>query len=184
MSKILERVVVVQLHTHIDEAGLKTAFHHSTESALLNIQNDLPIMAKESVTALTHLDLSAAFDTTDHTILLDRLNAYCGISELALDWFKSYLSRRKHLVKVGKTPSHPAALHFAVPQGSILGPIIFSLYTSPITSIIHSHSSITYYFYANDTQLYITLTSKFLSLYTNTKELPKRHPKLSCSQIN
>ena len=134
ISKILERVVAIQLQTHLDEAGLMTALqstyrkHHSTESALLNIQNDiLLIMAKGSVTALTLLDLSATFDTIDHTILLDRLNVYYGISELALGWFKSYLSERTHSVKVGSTLSHPAALHYGVPQGSVLGPILFSL---------------------------------------------------------
>ena len=91
ISKILERVVALQLQTHLDEAGLMTAFqsayrkHHSTESALLNIHNDILLnMAKGSVTALTLLDLSATFDTIDHTILLDRLNVYYGISELAL----------------------------------------------------------------------------------------------------
>ena len=133
--------------------------HHSTESALLNIHNDILLnMAKGSVTALTLLDLSAAIDTTDHTILLDRLNVYYGISELALGWFKSYLSGRTHSVKVGSKLSHPAALQYGVPQGSVLGPILFSLYTNPISSIIHSHSSINYHFYADDTQLYITLS--------------------------
>ena len=87
ISKILERVVAVQLQTHLDEAGLMTAFQlayrkqHSTKSALLNIQNNILLnMAKGSVTALTLLDLSAAFDTIDHTILLDRLNVYYGLS--------------------------------------------------------------------------------------------------------
>ena len=144
----------------VDEAGLMTAFqseyrkHHSTESALLNIHNDILLnMAKGSVTALTLLDLSAAFDTIDHTILLDRLNVYYGISELALGWFKSYLSGRTHSVKVGSTLFHPAALQYGVPHGSVLGPILFSLYTNPISS------------------------NKFLSLYTKTKKLPKPHSK-------
>ena len=165
ISKILARVVAVQLQTHLDEAGLMTAFqsayrkHHSTESALLNIHNDILLnMAKGSVTALTLLDLSAAFDTIDHTILLDRLNVYYGISELALGWFKSYLSGRTHSVKVGNTLSHPATLQYGVPQGSVLGPILFSLYTNPISSIIHSHNSVNHHFYADDNQLYITLT--------------------------
>ena len=83
ISKILERVVVVQLQTHLDQVGLMTAFQsayrkcHCTESALLNIHNDILLnMAKGSVTALSLLDLSAAFVTSDHTILLDKLNVY------------------------------------------------------------------------------------------------------------
>ena len=120
-------------------------------------------MAKGSVTALTLLDLSATFNTIDHTILLDRLNVYYGLSELALGWFKSYLLGRTHSVKVDSTLSHPAALHYGVPQGSVLGPILFSLYTNPISSIIHSHSSINYHFYADDTQLYITLSPENFS---------------------
>ena len=114
-------------------------------------------MAKGSVTALTLLDLSATFDTIDHTILLDRLNVYYGISELALGWFKTCLSGRTHSVKVGSTLSHPSALQYGVPQGYVLVPILFSLYTNPISSIILSHSSINHHF-ADDTQLYITLS--------------------------
>ena len=89
ISNILERVAAAQLQTHLDEAGLITAFqsayrkYHSTESTL-NIYNILLNMAKGSVTALILLDLSAAFDTIDHTILLDRFNIYYGISELAV----------------------------------------------------------------------------------------------------
>ena len=91
--------------------------HHSTESALLNTHNDILLnMAKGSVTALTLLDLSVVFDTIDHTILLDRLDVYYGISELALGWFKSYLSGSRHLVKVGSTLSHLAALQYGVPH--------------------------------------------------------------------
>ena len=116
-------------------------------------------MAKRSVTALTLLDLSAAFYTIDHTFLLDRFNVYYGISELALGWFKSYLSGRKHTVKVGSTLSHPAALQYVVPQGSVLGPILFSFYTNPISSIIHAHSSINHHFYTDDTKLYTTLSA-------------------------
>ena len=125
ISKILERVVAVQLQTHLDESGLMTAFqsanrkYHSTESALLNIHNDILNMAKGSVTVLTLLDLSAAFDTSDHTILLDS-NVYNGISELALGWFKSYLSGRTYSAKVGSILSHPAALQYGVPRAPSL----------------------------------------------------------------
>ena len=134
--------------------------YHSTESALLNIYNNILLnMAKGSVTALTLLDLSAAFDTIDHTILLDRLNVFYGISELAIGWFKSYLSGRTHSVKVGSTLSHLVVLQYGVPQASILSPILFALYTNPISSIINSHSSINYHFFADDIQLYITLST-------------------------
>ena len=68
-----------------------------------------------------------------------------------------------HSVKVGSTLSHPAALQFGMPQGSVLGPILFSLYINPISSIIHSHSSINYHFYADDTQLYMTLSPAYFS---------------------
>ena len=115
-------------------------------------------MVKGSVTALTLLDLSAAFVTIDHTIFLDRLNGYYGISELALGWFKSYLSGRTHSIKVGSTLSHPVTQQYRVPQGFVLGLILFSLYTNPISSIIQSHSSINYHFYTDDTQLYILLS--------------------------
>ena len=155
--------------------------HHCTESALLNIHNNILLnMAKRSVTALTLLDLSTAFDIIDHTILLDRLNVYYGISELALGWFKSYMSVRTHLVKVGSTLSHPAALQYGVPQGSVLGPILFSLCTNPMSSIIHSHNSINYHFYTDDTQLYITLSPENFS--HSMQKLPKRHSKFHVSK--
>ena len=161
--------MAVQQQTHLDEAGFMRAFqsayrkHHSSKSALLNVHDILLSMAKGSVTALTLLDLSTTFDTIDHTILLDRLNVYYGINDLVLGLFKSYLSGRTHSVKVGSTLSHPAALQYGVPQGSVLGPILFSLYTYQISPIIQSHSSIHYHFYANDTQLYITLSPTNLS---------------------
>ena len=159
ISKILERVVVIQLQTHLDEAGLMTAFQSAYRKH--HIQNDILLnMAKGSVSALILLDLLAAFDTIDHTILLDRLNVCYGFSELALGWFQSYLLGRTHTVKVSRTLSHPAALHYGVPQGSVLGPILFSLYTNPVRSIIHSQSSINYHFYADDTHFHqkISLT--------------------------
>ena len=151
--------------------------HHSTESALLNIHNDILLnMVKGSVIALT-LDLTATFDTIDHIIPLDKLNVYYGISELALGWFNSYLSGRTHPVKLGSTHLHAAVLQYGVPQGSVLGSILFSLCTNPISSIIHSHSNINYHFYADDTQLYITLLPANFSHSMQKLELPKHHSK-------
>ena len=133
--------------------------HHSTESALLNIHNDFLLnMAKGSVTTLTLLDLSAVFDTIDHTILLNRLNGYYGISELALRWFKSYLSGRTHSVKVGIILTSCSTPVWGPPGLCPWSDSSLSLYTNPISSIIHSHISVNYHCYANDTQLYITLS--------------------------
>ena len=116
-------------------------------------------MAKGSVTALTILDLSAAFDTIDHTILLDRPNTYCVISELGLGWFKSYLLGRTHPIKVGSTISHPVELQFVVPQGSVLGPVLFlSIQTQSAQSYTLT-VVLNYHFYDNDTQLYITVST-------------------------
>ena len=106
--------------------------------------------------ALVIKDLSAAFDTIDHNILLRRLEIQFGILGLALKWIKSYLSGRKQLVKIGNTISDALDLDFVVPQGSILGPLLFSLYTSPVSDIAESHG-IGYMFYADDSQLYTAL---------------------------
>ena len=154
-----------QLLSHLDESCLLTGFQsayrrfHSTESALLNIPDDLFLnMSEGSTTALTLLDLSAAFDTIDHSILFHRLYECYGINGLALSWFKSYLSDRTQSVKVGSVLSHPMDLKFGVPQGSVLGPLLFSMYTNPLSLIIRSHRGIKHHFYADDTQLYITLS--------------------------
>ena len=106
---------------------------HSTETALLRIQNDiLAAMDKGRVTALTLLDLSAAFDTIDHVILLDRLQNWFGITGMALNWVSSYLSERTQQIKLGDTLSSRVNLPFGVPQGSVLGPLLFTLYTTPL----------------------------------------------------
>ena len=94
----------------------------------------------------------------DYSILFHRLHECCGINGLALSWFKSYLSDRTQSVKVGSVLSHPMDLNSGVPQGSVLGPLLFSMYTNPLSSIIRSHRGIKHHFYADDTQLYITLS--------------------------
>ena len=127
VSKILEGVVSSQLLSHLDESCLLTGFQSAYRRlALLNIQDDVFLnMSEGSTTALTLLDLSAAFDTIDHSILFHRLHECYGINGLALSWFKSYLSDRTQSVKVGSVLSHPMDLKFGVPQGSVLGPLLF-----------------------------------------------------------
>ena len=79
---------------------------------------------------LVLLDLSAAFDTVDHSLLLARLSTRFGICDQALDWFRSYLSDRTQYVRIQDVSSDVHALPYVVPQGSVLGPLLYSLYTS------------------------------------------------------
>ena len=110
------------------------------------------------VTSLTLLDLSAAFDTIDHTILLSRLDDWFGVTGKALNWFKSYLTGRCRRIKLGDCLSSKADLKLEVPQGSVLGPLLFTLCTTPLSSMIFEHA-IPHYLYADDSQLYVSFAS-------------------------
>ena len=109
------------------------------------------------VTALTLLDLSAAFDTIDHDILLRRLGNWFGVSGKALDWFGSYLTGRSQRIKLGNCLSSRSYLSFRVPQRSVLGPLSFTLYTTPLSSLVSGHA-IPHHLYADDSQLYISFS--------------------------
>ena len=160
LSKILERAVVDQLQAHLDTNGLHVKFQsayrrgHSTETALLRILNDLLVMIGGGNKAiLVLLDLSAAFDTLDHTLLLQRLHAEISLDGSALDWFSSYLSCRSQQVLVGHSLSAETPLLCGVPQGSVLSPLLFSLYTRQLADLIDKFC-IDYHFFADDSELY------------------------------
>ena len=104
------------------------------------------------VSIMSLLDLSAAFDTTDHGILITRFRATFGCSGTALDWFISYLSCRTHLVFVGHE-SVPSVLKCGVPRGSVLGSLLFTLNTRPL-STVNCQSSLSYHFFADDSKLH------------------------------
>ena len=160
--KILEKIVANRLQAHIKNNhlcnSLQSAYrkHHSTESALLKVHTDIIIsMDKGEVTALTLLDLSAAFDTIDHATLTDRLSDWYGISGQAQIWFSSYLQNRLQSVKIKDTFSDKVTLSYGVPQGSVLEPVLFTLYTTPLSAIISSFD-INHHLYADDTQIYMS----------------------------
>ncbi len=111
--------------------------------------NDLR-QTKAASHCLFLLDLSAAFDTIDHDILIDRLQNYTGIQRQALRWFRSYLSDRYHFVYLNREASQLSPVKYGVPQGSVLGLLLFSLYMLPLGNIIRQYG-ISFHCYADDT---------------------------------
>ena len=94
----------------------------------------------------------------DHDTFLSCLSARFGFIGSGLKWFQSYLQDRFQLVKIGSAVSNLFKLNFGVPQGSVLGPLLFSLYTTPLSQIIRKYTGDKYHFYADDTQLFIHLS--------------------------
>ena len=140
ISKITERVASIQVVDHLTLhhlfPGTQSAYrkHHSTETALLKVTNDILFsMNRQHVSLLVLLDLSSAFDTVGHTILLNRLQSHFRICDSSLSQHCQH----------------------GVPQGSCLGPLLFSLYTSPLFDLIRSHLT-DMHCYADDTQVYLS----------------------------
>ena len=117
-------------------------------------------MDKGKVTGLTLLDLSAAFDTIDHNILMKCLSMWFGISCTALSWFSSYLTDRYQRVKTANCFSVALPTSCGVPQGSVLGPLRFTLYTTPLSSVIQAHN-LDHHLDADDTQIYLSLATGY-----------------------
>ena len=166
ISKLIEKVVANQINKFISHEGLlnvnQSAYKssHSTETALLKIQKDIAFSVDSGkAVALTLLDLSAAFATIDHSLLYDCLHDWFGLDGTVLVWIKSYLSNRKQKIKIGDSFSEAVILPFGVPQGSVLGPLLFTLYTSPLSQVI-SKFNVTHHLYADDTQIYLAVDSR------------------------
>lgn len=159
-SKLVEKVVASRLDQHFDLNNLncqrQSAYRkcHSTETALLKVTGDiLTALDDGQACVLVLLDLSAAFDTLDHTIMLNRLRSTFGVTGSALSWFASYLNDRYQSVVIDGETSTPRRLKYGVPQGSVLGPKLYSAYVKPLGDGIQE-SGVPSHFYADDTQLH------------------------------
>lgn len=171
LSKVIERAVSSRLVSHMERDSLfdsqQSAYRkfHSCETTLVSITDTaLSAMDNSEVMLLVLLDLTAAFDTVDHSILLQRLSSV-GVIDGAHDWFRHYLLSRSQSAVIGEVASPLRDLHCGVPQGSVLGPILFTIYLLGICDIILPHQ-ISYKLYADDIQLYVVTTPALLSSAT------------------
>ena len=144
-SKILEKAVFQQLVQYLDQTNLLSPDHHgsrqghNTATALTQMYDQwLDQVDDGMMVGVMMIDLSAAFDMVDHEILLEKLRLF-GLTAGALAWFNSYLSARSQLVCVDGCFSPPLGVDSGVPQGSILGPLLYILFTSEIPDLVHEH---------------------------------------------
>ena len=165
ISKILERLALVRLVPHVSASPssdmMQSGYRkwHSTETALLKITNDIfEGFDSRKSTILIALDQSAAFDCIEHETLVNRMRQTFGVTGKALNWITSYLHERSSFVRYGNASSNISVVDVGVPQGSALGPYLFSLYIAPLSNVIRSFD-MNHHQYADDTQLYITVSN-------------------------
>ena len=166
VSKVIEEAASLQIEQHMNKHSLNEKFQsaykakHSTETALVRVFDDvLQQLDRDNVVYLALLDLTAAFDTVDHDVLMQRLNRTFKISGKALEWICSYLTDRSTVVFVDGEYSDISALDCSVPQGSKLGPRMYNEYTYPLGKLI-TIMLILYHLYADDSQLQKSFNSR------------------------
>jgi hypothetical protein len=161
LSKLLEKCVSYQLVHYLDSNSLMPALQsgfrkfHSTETLIMRLLAEVfQAFDRGQVTLLALYDISAAFDTVDHAILLDRLSKSFGITDSALLWLSSFLTDRSVSVVFGSTRSPWAHIPYGLPQGSVLAPLLFILYTSDLAGVL-SPLGVLSHQYADDTQAFL-----------------------------
>ena len=158
IAKILEKLVLSQVSSYLNSLNLyntcQSAYRpgHSTETSLLKVVIDLFLSpSKGNIYVLALLDFSSAFDTIDHPIVVHLLHTDFEFTDAVLQWFSSYLTDRTHYFSLSNHFSAFTHVHSGVPQSSVLGPILFTMYIKPLSAIIDSHSII-HHSFADDLQ--------------------------------
>ena len=145
LSKIIEKAIFLQTIEYLEENNLLHPSHHgfrnchNTATAILQMYDQwINAQDKGEISAVVMLDMSAAFDLVDSTILLDKMKIY-GFDDNSLKWFQSYLTGRSQVVYIDGHLSDPLPVEIGVPQGSILGPLLYILYSNDLPEAIHNH---------------------------------------------
>ena len=156
VSRVVKKIAAKRLIEHLDKKQLQEEFQsayrvkHSTETSLMKVRSDITMAIDTGQSAmLVLLDLSAAFATVEVDTLFRTFQDHFGVTGSALDWFRSYIIDRYFQVKVKGKSSKWNKLQHGVPQGSVLGPLLFSLYAAPIEAILRKHK-VQYHKFAND----------------------------------
>ena len=167
ISKLVEHVMAAQVVTHIERHGMmeahKSAYcsSDSMETALLKVKTDvIQALENQEVACLILLNLSAVFDTIDHDSLLRRLKSRFAVTGVVLKWLGSYVKDQTQAVEIGvpltgDNRSEFVLLRSGILQGSVLGPILFTIYTVPIGNICRRYQ-VEFHLYADDTQIYLS----------------------------
>ena len=160
LSKVFERVAHNQIDKYLcnnnvlynNQSGFRSSY--STDTALTYLSDTIRHnMDKGNLTGLILLDLQKAFDTVNHLILTNKLK-HIGFKDNAIKWVESYLSGRRQFVEIGGISSEPGIVNCGVPQGSILGPLLFLLYINDMSTAINDQCSL--YLYADDSALAVS----------------------------